>query len=585
MSMFHSRRVAGVATAAIVVAGLLSASVVPAGAAEFCAGLPMADADGLEIGDPVTGLTTTRGTDPTSGAFTGTFVGTLEDGLISGKDLLLFELDSTEIRKSGIWAGMSGSPVYDESGALIGAVSYAFSTETSNIAGVTPAAYMKQITPGAQPATVRLDARERRSVAKAIGSPAPTSGHIVKPVKVVAGANVSAANKQAAKSPLLKSTTGKNGNFVAAGVRAQTRYPIQAGGNIATSFSYGTVVTASVGTVTAVCGNQVYAFGHPDEFSGVSTEAFHGAETVTIIPNAGESYKMANIGAVEGVINQDRIAGIQGTVGAVPKTIPVTSTTKVGSTTTTSRTNVVVDAALSYVVATQMATDAITKLDQYSSGDAAISWQIDFKRANGTSGRLTNYQRRTSLEYFPDIVGYDVASDVETLLSNPFEDISITGVRINSTMSADYRAYTVSGLSYLSGKTWKGVRDGGSVRLTRGKKAQFRVRLTAAKGSKVPAKTIQFSRVAGKVAVRGSLSVSTSTPMFLDEEDEFSSFLEAPGSFEELLFLLDSTQPTDRIWNTMAHVNKKGGRFSRSYSSAAGAQVTGGWAVRLKYRR
>ena len=81
-----------------------------------------------------------------------------------GKDLLLFQLSSPVIdgtgglKPAGIWAGMSGSPVYSSDGALIGAVSYSLNYDNLPVAGVTPAEYMKTIgsTLADAPVTVRV---------------------------------------------------------------------------------------------------------------------------------------------------------------------------------------------------------------------------------------------------------------------------------------------------------------------------------------------------------------------------------------------------------------------------------------------
>ena len=62
------------------------------------------------------------------------------------RDLILARLEGGPLAKTGVAAGMSGSPVYID-GRLIGAVSYsigAFPTEA--IAGITPIAEMKDAT-------------------------------------------------------------------------------------------------------------------------------------------------------------------------------------------------------------------------------------------------------------------------------------------------------------------------------------------------------------------------------------------------------------------------------------------------------
>src|SRR5689334_2374467 len=86
----------------------------------------------------VTGLTVTQGTDPSSGAFTGKIIGVLKDGIEPGVDMVMAQLTSTQIDQSGIWEGMSGSPVYASDGRLIGAVAYTLSYGSTPVAGITP---------------------------------------------------------------------------------------------------------------------------------------------------------------------------------------------------------------------------------------------------------------------------------------------------------------------------------------------------------------------------------------------------------------------------------------------------------------
>lgn len=87
---------------------------------------------------PATGLTVEKGTVPDP--FTATVLGVVENGIAPDLDLIIVDTDSPAIQRAGgIWAGMSGSPVYAQDGRLIGAVAYGLSAGPSPIAGVTPA--------------------------------------------------------------------------------------------------------------------------------------------------------------------------------------------------------------------------------------------------------------------------------------------------------------------------------------------------------------------------------------------------------------------------------------------------------------
>src|SRR5438874_6665853 len=54
-----------------------------------------------------------------------------------GRDLVLARLSGLNLEKSGVIAGMSGSPVYVD-GKLVGAVAYAWAFGKEPIAGITP---------------------------------------------------------------------------------------------------------------------------------------------------------------------------------------------------------------------------------------------------------------------------------------------------------------------------------------------------------------------------------------------------------------------------------------------------------------
>ncbi len=92
--------------------------------------------------------------------FQGTYVDTIADAY--GNPIYLFDLSGSRITKgykrqgpAGIWAGISGSPVYDANNNLVGSVSYGFTGyASSTLAGITPAANVIHADPTAQPQAV-----------------------------------------------------------------------------------------------------------------------------------------------------------------------------------------------------------------------------------------------------------------------------------------------------------------------------------------------------------------------------------------------------------------------------------------------
>ncbi len=87
------------------------------------------------------------------------------------------------------------------------------------------------------------------------------------------------------------------------------------------------MTSGAIGTTTYVCHGVALAFGHPFDFTGPSALGANGASAVAIVDDSVRgSYKLANIGAPFGKVDQDRMAGIRATLGSVPSQIPVTST-------------------------------------------------------------------------------------------------------------------------------------------------------------------------------------------------------------------------------------------------------------------
>ena len=119
----------------------------------------------LTVGMTGQGLTVVKGATPQP--FAVEIVGVLDDGIGAGRDMIIIEASDLPGRNvisagGGIWAGMSGSPVYID-GKLLGAVSYGFSASPSPIGGVTPAADMSTCSVcRARPPRVRRPPPRRR---------------------------------------------------------------------------------------------------------------------------------------------------------------------------------------------------------------------------------------------------------------------------------------------------------------------------------------------------------------------------------------------------------------------------------------
>lgn len=475
------RALAGLAATALGF-GLAVADVPAAHAAtdDFCADgsvryAPVADVEAFAAGTAVTGLSVTHGSTPDP--FTGTYIGFIADALGKGKDMLLFKLsspvidgtDASGLKAAGIWAGMSGSPVYDDQNRLIGAVAYSLNADNLPIAGVTPAEYMKSIGTTAVSSLANLKATAANLKVSAAGTRvagASLTGATLTQVKTVdvAGAAGTKQNEFTNRTLARTPRTAKAGDFLrsgtfrpAAAVAADLTAPLVAGGTVAALYTSGDLTVGAIGTVTAVCGDTVWAFGHPMDYVGRTNLLMANATTAMIVPDstgADTSYKqVSRIGAPVGTITQDRRVGILGTIGT-PNTfgIDVAVQNATGTPVADYHTNVSDQELAATAVAYLTGQAAYEQLDQYDAGTGRVSWTIHFTRADGSTDSLTNSQVAADPDYFPDTIATFPANDVWAITSNEFEDVTVTSVEVTLTLlSADALTYTASGTQVKSG--------------------------------------------------------------------------------------------------------------------------------------
>lgn len=281
-------------------------------------------------------------------------LGVLRSTIGPRRDLILARLEGGPLAKTGVIAGMSGSPVYVD-GRMIGAVSYSLgSFSTEPIAGITPIAEMIEAgrltdprppgRPVIVPSRVTLDtwrevtrilthsgnAFERQDWDLRTLAPAaldPRNAAALRPIAtplVIAGLSLDAA------SPLVE-TLGPAG-FVAtpASGRAQLQAgsipapALRPGDPVGVALLSGDYTIGATGTVTEVDGERVYAFGHPLYGLGSIQMPMTRVIIHTILPSLMSSTKLASTGEIVGTFSQDRSTVLAGTLGSGPDTIPFT---------------------------------------------------------------------------------------------------------------------------------------------------------------------------------------------------------------------------------------------------------------------
>jgi hypothetical protein len=374
-----------------------------------------------------------------------------------------------------------------------------------------------------------------------------------------------------------------------AGPTSAEAIDIQAGGNMAASMSYGTVSSAGIGTATMVCGEQVVGFGHPMNFTGPSTMSLHGARALLIqddFPYSG--FKVANLGAPVGRVDQDRLVGLQATKGAVPSGVRVASNASDGATrylasTQVTEPQVIADIAFFNMIAAQ---DRV--FDRIGKGTAVAEWSIKGRRKNGRPFEVSRRDLFTDTYDVSYMPASEVAEQVYELQENPGEAVTITSVDTTTWMRDYSDTYAIAKVQTKVAGRWTTARRSRPLRLREGRTATLRVVLT----SREAAPRVLLVKVAvprGAAGKTGSLTVaggdSGSDEFFEDEEffDFEESEAPSPSTLPNLVRSLESAQHNNEVRATLRMRGFHNGVPRIRRGTASMGKAVGGW-VDLRVR-
>ncbi|MFQ5767222.1 MAG: hypothetical protein ACE5ID_04485 [Acidobacteriota bacterium] len=236
-----------------------------------------------------------------------------------GRDMILARLLGDTAQRTGVVAGMSGSPV-TIGGRLLGALSLRIGSFTSEpIAGITPIQQMLAIpnTGPQEPAAVSGNggryALER--LLDAARSREPAAGQTSMVLTPVALSGLNARVQEPALSILREVGLGPVSTAVAAMGGSGGLRPLRGGDSVAAVLVQGDMIIAATGTTTLVAGKRVLAFGHPLTGAGPADYPMARAEVLVTVASLAGSFKMVRIGEVVGAFHQDRSAGLAGRLG------------------------------------------------------------------------------------------------------------------------------------------------------------------------------------------------------------------------------------------------------------------------------
>ena len=256
--------------------------------------------------------------------------------------MILVRVSGALIEKNGgVALGMSGSPIYIGD-KLLGALSSTFAESDHTLAGITP---IKDMMDGydylEKPGKVQIQppisvdgvsygmldytgTESGVSVLHPVTAVAPVAirgisertYEILKPYFKESGLDLLPFEGMAAGRATGRSSKG-------ASVDIGKGKDVRAGDSIAVQLVRGDLDISAVGTVTAVDGNKVLAFGHPFFRKGHVNYLMADAPVLAIMNGSNLSFKITSTGTLRGSIRQDRGSAVIGYLDKYPLLVPM----------------------------------------------------------------------------------------------------------------------------------------------------------------------------------------------------------------------------------------------------------------------
>ena len=497
--------------------------------------------DSVQVGMVGVGLSVFEGTRIDS--FPVTILGVLR-GYRPGATLILARAEGAYLQRTGIIAGMSGSPVYIH-GKLLGAIAYAWAFNKDPVGGITPIGEMLNIFPKEGPPPSEDPENRIGSLDSTPSSPLddPTGAKPIATPLVLSGFSPQAVRYL---DPWLKEQgfVASPGGGQVPGVSCDSLVP---GSAVGVQLIKGDWSAAAIGTLTYRDGDRVLAFGHPFVALGWVRFPLTGATIHTVFASEQLSTKVGSPTTPCGSLVADRSTGVGGDIGIAPAMIPVS--VSISGNGGRDR-HYHFEVAKSRFMAPQLI--GMTVVNSISEalndvGFATIRYDLTFSM-NG--GKRTIRKGNIFLTQSPvSGVGEEVTQTLQLLLSDHFRPTTLDSVRVDLRSSPGLEAARISEVRLRPSTASPGdsvevevlLRTGGSGQQTR------RVKV------RVPPQTPP-----GEITVRVCDGDETDKWDTERTPDRFK-----PETFDQLARVLEEERKLDRI-------------YVQLYRASGGATIRGG---------
>ena len=327
-------------------------------------------------------------------------------------------------KTGGVAQGMSGSPVYVD-GRLVGAVAFGKTFNDPHYCFLTPIGRMLPL----------LD--EQRSV---------PADWLPKGTALMAGGFTEYGLEylQEKIAPFGLTAVG------AGGTAQESKKVLEPGSSVGAALMQGDMSLGALGTVTWTDdkGN-VLAFGHSFMQRGESSFFMTKAWVLGVIPNLQSGYKVGNIGEPVGSITQDRSTGIGGSLGALPKTIPlfVTANDSDRGLTSNVRVRLVEDEQLVPSIVDAVVVNTVSKtVDRAGGGTAKLRFHITGVDSKKNIIEIQRENMFYANEALLKNLNQELSEAMTILMQNKFEPVQLYGIDVEAEVSSQVQVAEVFGV-------------------------------------------------------------------------------------------------------------------------------------------
>ncbi|MGH9707651.1 MAG: SpoIVB peptidase S55 domain-containing protein [Candidatus Acidiferrales bacterium] len=481
-------------------------------------------------------------------------IGVMHNALGPKQDIIIVRLLGDEVAKTGVVAGMSGSPVYID-GKLAGALSLKLGSFTREaIGGVTPIENMydaqKSSPPPQTDRTKSADssASSRARMVPAFAARVPFPETFAQQVSAGAGQFLVPIETPLIASGIYPGTIAEFSkqlsvwgmSMVAGGTSAASPEDakLQPGDMVGIELIRGDLSLTPGCTVTTVQDGRILACGHPIFGFGDVSMPIARAHVLMTLASALASTKIITTGGTIGTLTGDHVTAIAGHLGPGPAMIPVDVTFTSSTGETKFHFEVIENRQLTPTLVALAIYNGIAGNTTYGEGNT-----LDLKGAIELKGHtpvaLDDLYSPIDLPV-PSafLLATSVERDFSAIYANPYEPAKVTGVNVAVTSLADRRSATIDG-------AWVEKRE-----VHPGETVAVKVLLRPYRGD---AFVKEIPITIPEQTARGNLELVISDAATLNRNIEsmtITSEGQLPG-LEELVKLLNRQRRNDRLYATL----------------------------------